>query len=143
MSNAVSRRSFIQLAAAASAAAETVTIGGLYPVTGSFAQIGQGCVNAAKLAVLAAPYPQVVAGTPRDWSFRSGTFRLCYSTARADRAGRFSPGAPTFVSVPPIEYPNGYRVTVQGGQVVSAPNAPVLAIVANPGADAVDLVVTP
>src|SRR5262249_4827669 len=33
------------------AAADTVNIGGLYPVTGSFAQIGQGCVNAAKLAV--------------------------------------------------------------------------------------------
>ncbi len=33
------------------AAAEPVNIGGLYPVTGSFAQIGQGCVNAAKLAV--------------------------------------------------------------------------------------------
>jgi branched-chain amino acid transport system substrate-binding protein len=34
-----------------SRAAEAVNIGGLYPVTGSFAQIGQGCVNAAKLAV--------------------------------------------------------------------------------------------
>ena len=34
-----------------SSAAEPVNIGGLYPVTGSFAQIGQGCVNAAKLAV--------------------------------------------------------------------------------------------
>src|SRR6201987_4681233 len=33
------------------AAADTVNIGGLYPVTGNFAQIGQGCVNAAKLAV--------------------------------------------------------------------------------------------
>src|SRR5690348_6062260 len=33
------------------AAIDTVNIGGLYPVTGSFAQIGQGCVNAAKLAV--------------------------------------------------------------------------------------------
>src|ERR1700685_3955986 len=32
-------------------AREPVNIGGLYPVTGSFAQIGQGCVNAAKLAV--------------------------------------------------------------------------------------------
>jgi branched-chain amino acid transport system substrate-binding protein len=32
-------------------AAETVNIGALYPVTGSLAQIGQGCVNAAKLAV--------------------------------------------------------------------------------------------
>jgi branched-chain amino acid transport system substrate-binding protein len=33
-----------------SRAAETVNIGALYPVTGSLAQIGQGCVNAAKLA---------------------------------------------------------------------------------------------
>ncbi len=32
-------------------AADTVNIGGLYPVTGSFAQIGQACANAAKLAV--------------------------------------------------------------------------------------------
>ena len=32
-------------------AAEPVNIGGLSPVTGNFAQIGQGCVNAAKLAV--------------------------------------------------------------------------------------------
>jgi branched-chain amino acid transport system substrate-binding protein len=32
-------------------AAEPVNIGALYPTTGNFAQIGQGCVNAAKLAV--------------------------------------------------------------------------------------------
>ncbi|MGH6684004.1 MAG: ABC transporter substrate-binding protein [Pseudolabrys sp.] len=32
-------------------AAEIVNIGGLYPITGSFAQIGQACANAAKLAV--------------------------------------------------------------------------------------------
>src|SRR5450759_2512069 len=31
-------------------AADPVNIGALYPVTGSMAQIGQGCVNAAKLA---------------------------------------------------------------------------------------------
>jgi branched-chain amino acid transport system substrate-binding protein len=31
-------------------AADAVNIGALYPVTGSFAQIGQGCVTAAKLA---------------------------------------------------------------------------------------------
>jgi endoglycosylceramidase len=102
-----------------------------------------GNVNAAKLAVLAAPYPQVVAGTPREWSFRSGTFRLRYSTERADRQGRFGAGAQTFVSVPAIEYPNGYQVTIKGGQVVSAPNAPLLTVVADTGADAVDLVVTP
>ena len=33
------------------AAAEPVNIGGLYPVTGGLGQIGQGCVNAAKMAV--------------------------------------------------------------------------------------------
>jgi branched-chain amino acid transport system substrate-binding protein len=33
------------------AAPAAVNIGGLYPVTGSFGQIGQGCVNAAKIAV--------------------------------------------------------------------------------------------
>jgi endoglycosylceramidase len=99
-------------------------------------------VNTTKLAVLAAPYPQVVAGTPKEWSFRSGTFRLCYSTERADRAGSFSPGARTLISVPPIEYPNGYQVSVTGGQVVSAPNAPVLAVVANAGAESVDVTVS-
>src|SRR3954467_2248226 len=58
-----SRRKFLQktggiLAASAFGAvplrgwaAEPVNIGALYPSTGSMAQIGQGCVNAAKLAV--------------------------------------------------------------------------------------------
>jgi endoglycosylceramidase len=100
-------------------------------------------VNTAKLAVLAAPYPQLVAGTPRFWSFRSGTFRLCYSTERPDRQGRFSPGAQTNISVPAIEYPNGYQVTVKGGQAVSAPGATVLTVVADAGADTVEVVVTP
>ena len=56
------RRDFLKKSAGAAAlatfaiarkalAAEPVNIGGLYPVTGSFAQIGQGCANAAKLAV--------------------------------------------------------------------------------------------
>ena len=59
-----SRKAFLNKAAAATVgatagfgtpllgkAAETVNIGGLYPSTGSLALIGQGCVNAAKLAV--------------------------------------------------------------------------------------------
>jgi branched-chain amino acid transport system substrate-binding protein len=56
------RRDFLKVAGGVIAAAavafpqrlravEPVNIGGLYPVTGSFAQIGQGCVAAAKLAV--------------------------------------------------------------------------------------------
>ena len=96
-----------------------------------------------KLAVLAAPYPQVVAGTPTSWSFKSGTFRLSYSPQRADGQGSFSPGAQTLVSVPPVEYPSGYHATVTGGQVVSPPGAPVLTVVAAAGAASVDVVVTP
>jgi endoglycosylceramidase len=44
--------------------------------------------------------------------------------------------------VPAIEYPSGYQVTVTGGQAVSAPGAAVLTVVANAGADTVDVVVT-
>jgi endoglycosylceramidase len=102
-----------------------------------------GNVNTAKLAVLAAPYPQVVAGKPWYWSFWGGTFRLSYSTERADHAGRFYPGAQTLVSVPPIEYPNGYQVAVKGGHVASAPNAPVLTVVSDGSAPVVEVVVTP
>ncbi len=100
-------------------------------------------VNTAKLAVLAAPYPQVIAGTPKSWSFSSGTFKLSYSTERVDHQGRFSPTEQTNISVPPVQYPSGYHVTVTGGQVVSAANAPVLTVVANAGADSVDVTVTP
>src|SRR5579864_7670530 len=39
------------IARISAAAAPTINIGGLYPVTGSLAQIGQGIVNAANLAV--------------------------------------------------------------------------------------------
>jgi endoglycosylceramidase len=100
-------------------------------------------VNQPKLAVLAAPYPQVVAGTPASWSFKSGTFRLSYSPVRADGQGSFAPGAQTLISVPPVEYPSGYHATVTGGQVVSPPNAAVLTVVAANGASSVDVVVTP
>jgi endoglycosylceramidase len=100
-------------------------------------------VNQPKLAVLAAPYPQVVAGTPTSWSFRSGTFRLSYSPVRADGQGVFGPDSQTLISVPPVEYPSGYHVNITGGQVISMPNAPVLTVVAAPGASSVDVVVTP
>ena len=100
-------------------------------------------VNTAKLAVLAAPHPRLVAGTPTHWSFDSGTFRLSYSTERADHRGRFSPGAQTLISVPAIEYPSGYQVTVKGGQVVSAAGAGVLTVAADAGAASVEVTVTP
>jgi endoglycosylceramidase len=93
-------------------------------------------VDTADLATLAAPYPQVVAGTPDSWSFdpASDTFQLSYSTQMADGLGSFPAGATTTISVPAIEYPNGYQVSVTGGDVVSAPNAPELVIASDPGA---------
>jgi endoglycosylceramidase len=45
--------------------------------------------------------------------------------------------------VPAIVFPNGYQVSVTGGQVVSAPNAPVLVVTSNDGASTVNVVVSP
>jgi endoglycosylceramidase len=100
-------------------------------------------VLTGKLAALATPYPQVVAGTPASWSFTGGVFRLIYSTARATGLGRFATGARTEVSVPAIEFPDGYRVTVTGATVLSAPNAPVLVLAALSGATTVRVTVQP
>ncbi|KLO28842.1 endoglycoceramidase, partial [Mycolicibacter heraklionensis] len=101
-----------------------------------------GNVDAGKLAVLAEPYPQAVAGTPNSWSFDHGTFQLSYATARADGVGSFAAGAETNISVPPVQYPNGYQVVVTGGHVISAPNAPVLVIASDAGATTVNVTVT-
>ncbi|HEU4361208.1 MAG TPA: cellulase family glycosylhydrolase [Mycobacterium sp.] len=102
-------------------------------------------VDTAKLAVLAEPYPQAVSGTPNSWSFDPGTntFQLSYSTERADGNGSFPAGAQTSISTPAVEYPNGYRVSVTGGQVVSAPNAAVLIVASTGGAHTVNVTVSP
>jgi endoglycosylceramidase len=59
----------------------------------------------------------------------------------ADGLGSFPAGATTTISVPAIEYPSGYQVSVTGGDVVSAPNASELAIASNPGATTITVVV--
>jgi endoglycosylceramidase len=100
-------------------------------------------VDTAKLALLAEPYPQVVGGTPNSWSFDSGTFKLSYSTEMADGQGSFPAGTETTISVPKIEYPDGYQVQVTGGQVASADNAPVLVIESDGSANTVTVTVTP
>ncbi|MGV0698971.1 cellulase family glycosylhydrolase, partial [Mycolicibacter sinensis] len=102
-------------------------------------------VDAEKLATLAAPYPQEISGTPTTWSFDSttGTFQFSYSTERADGLGSFDGGSKTTISTPLVEYPNGYQVSVTGGHVVSEPNAAVLTIASNDGADTVTVTVRP
>ena len=100
-------------------------------------------VNTANLTTLAEPYPQTVSGTPASFSFANGTFTFSYSTERADGSGSVAAGAQTDISVPAIEFPTGYQVSVTGGQVISAPDAPVLVIASNDGASTVDVVVSP
>jgi endoglycosylceramidase len=99
-------------------------------------------VNTANLDTLAEPYPQVISGTPTSFSFENGTFDFSYSTEEADGLGSFAAGSQTTISVPAVEFPNGYEVSVVGGQVVSAPDAPELVIASNAGASTVSVVVT-
>jgi endoglycosylceramidase len=96
-----------------------------------------------KLKTLAEPYPQAVAGTPASWSFTKGTFRLTYSTARADGAGRFPTGSETDIAVPAIQFPAGYRVHVTGARVVSAAGAALLRLRSSTRATSVNVTVTP
>jgi endoglycosylceramidase len=99
-------------------------------------------VNTATLGTLAEPYPQVISGTPTSYSFDNGTFDFSYSTEEADGLGSFSAGSQTTISVPTVEFPNGYEVSVTGGQVVSAPDAPELVIASDNGASTVTVTVT-
>jgi endoglycosylceramidase len=99
-------------------------------------------VNAANLDTLAEPYPQTISGTPDSYSFANGTFQFSYSTEEADGLGSFPAGSQTSIAVPAVEYPDGYQVSVTGGEVVSAPNAAELVVASN-GAGAVTVTVTP
>jgi endoglycosylceramidase len=100
-------------------------------------------VNTANLDTLAEPYPQVVSGTPDSYSFDNGTFQFSYSTAEPDGLGSFLAGSHTTISVPSVEFPDGYQVSVTGGEVVSAPNAAELVIASSSGAGTVTVTVSP
>ena len=73
---------------------------------------------------LAEPYPQEISGTPDSHSSDNGTFQFSYSTEEADGLGSFPAGSQTSISVPSVEFPDGYQVSVTGGEVVSTRNAP-------------------
>ena len=99
-------------------------------------------VNQGMVAVLARPYPQLVAGTPAGWQYDPTTkkFAFRYTPRRADRHGTFAPGAETDIAVPAAAYPHGYQAHVSGGTVISGPNAPILRIHARRGTVAVRIV---
>ena len=110
----------------------------------------------SRLDSLVRPYPQVVAGTPEEWSFdrETRTFRLRYSTLRATGEGaslrrgrtapgsRFPHGSRTEVFIPERHYPAGYRVEVQGARVLSDPGARLLVLASRAGAQRVEVEVT-
>jgi endoglycosylceramidase len=100
-------------------------------------------VDTAMLSQLAQPYPQVIAGIPNSWSVHDGVFQLSYSTEMANGQGSFPAGTHTDISVPAIEYPNGYQVSVTGGEVVSAPNASELVIASENDATTINVTVRP
>jgi endoglycosylceramidase len=95
-----------------------------------------------KLKSLAEPYPQVVAGTPTSWSFSNGVFRLTFATARADGHGSFGAGAQTEIAVPAVQFPSGYKVSVTGATIASAPNASTLRLATRLGASTVQVTIS-
>jgi len=85
-------------------------------------------LEASILDLIVEPYARAVAGTPRKSTFdpASRTYRLEYTTARADGNGRFRAGSVTEVFVPERSYPHGYTVRISGARVTSRPDARVL-----------------
>jgi len=94
-------------------------------------------LKAPKADLLIRPYAQAIAGTPQSMSFDTSSkiFTLSY----APRAST----APTEIFVPARQYPNGYLVSVQGGQVTSAPGATLLQVANSAGASQVQVQVSP
>jgi endoglycosylceramidase len=103
--------------------------------------------NLAKRTItsLVEPYPQVVAGTTRMWSFerRSRRFRLRFSTRKANGRGSFRAGSITEIAAPRLVYPHGYRARVQGGKIASAPGAAVLRIASRRRRGSISVTVKP
>jgi len=93
-------------------------------------------LKTAKADLLIRPYAQAIAGTPQAMSFDTGS--LAFALSYVPRAAT----APTQIFIPAFQYPKGYSVAVQGGQVLSAPGAELLQIANDPGASLVQVQVT-
>jgi hypothetical protein len=111
---------------------------------GKRAPTARGNLRLSILKALVRAYPRAIAGTPSGWSYdpTSNVFSLSYSTRRVS-GGTFGPGAESDIEIPALQYPTGYSVQVSGARVVSAPDANLLRIANQPGADTVKLTVVP
>jgi endoglycosylceramidase len=97
----------------------------------------------SKLDVLVRPHPLVISGTPTTWGFdrTRRTFTFSYRTARPK--GPSDPALLTEVFMPHRQYPKGYKVQITGGTQTSAPDASILLVRANVGAQTVKIVASP
>jgi endoglycosylceramidase len=95
-------------------------------------------------AALVRPYPLAVAGTPSSLSFdpASGTFDFSYTTV-SPGGEAYPRGLLTALSIPALQYPEGYRVTVSGARIVSRPCMPLLLLRNLPHAEQVSIEVVP
>ncbi len=92
----------------------------------------EGNVDTGKLDALVRPFPRAIAGVPRSWKVdhEHAVFTLEYGTG---------PDALSEVWIPDRWAPDGYRVHVDGAQVVSGPGVQALTLRADPGAARVRL----
>jgi len=101
-------------------------------------------VSAEAFAALARPYPLAVTGTPTRLAFDPTTATFDFSYATRSPSGQELPHRlATAVSIPPLHYPEGYRVAVTGARVVSRPCAPLLLLRTLPHSETVSVEVTP
>ncbi len=76
------------------------------------------------LRAYARPYPVATAGTPLELAFDSNAGHLTYRYSTQLVSGR--PAGTellTEISIPAVQFPEGYRVTAEGAEVVSQPDA--------------------
>src|SRR4029079_13145025 len=103
--------------------------------------------NVSSLPVLEAlvrPYPLALAGTPESLSYERDTRTMALRfTTRGPTGRRYPPALASVISVPGLQYPDGYRVEVTGARVTSAAGSDRLALRTNPGADEVVVRVRP
>lgn len=90
-----------------------------------------------KADLLVRPYPRATAGTPTALSFDTTTKAFSYSFTPDGSAHRSE------IFAPARHYPNGYDAVITGGHAVSAANATLLQVVADPGASTVQIQITP
>lgn len=101
-------------------------------------------IKSARFDSLVVPYPQLIAGTPKHWSFDRNTseVRFVYSTKPI---GLRKPcaGADTEIFVPARHYPQGYSAEVTGGKVVSSSTSAWLVVQQASGASEVSVTIRP